>query len=1323
MKQYVLPLLAAGWLSVDAGVAQTNGTVNFANNNSSLLTNGLTGMPATVTDGIQAALYWAQAGSNVFSQIGAATNVGVPLPGTFAGGTRVAPSTPGGVTAQFQVRAWGGGYDTYEHAVAAGNAVLGQSSILQVLTGNPAGGPPTPPASLIAAGLHGFTVTGPNPCSNSSPAILVTKLCPATPVAPGATLVFTGSVTNTGNVTLTNVTVVNNQPVINTPVLGPITLAPGAGTNFTGSYTVGTNCGPYVDTLTARGSSVCGGNVTNSAMATCPSGGAPGLMVTKQCPALPVPPGGTLTYTGTVTNTGNITLTNVTVVNDQPSSNTPVLGPITLAPGAFVNFTNSYTVPTNCGPFSDTLTTRGTSICGVSVTNSATAICAGGGAPAISVGKSCPAAPVPPGGILVFSGAVTNTGNVTLTNVTVINNQPSSNTLVLGPITLGPGAVFNFTNSYPVGTNCGPYGDTLVASGMTACGVIVSNSATAVCSGSNLPAIFVTKQCPAQPVGSGATLVFTGTITNTGNITLTNVNVVNSQPVPGTHLLGPLTLAPGQGTSFLSSYTVSGCGPFADTLTASGTSLCGVTVTNSATATCPGTNLPAITVVEQCPGAPVVPGGTLVFTGAVTNTGNVTLTNVTVVNNHPSNNAPVLGPITLGPGAVTNFVGSYTATNCGPFTNILTARGSSVCGGNVTNVASVTCPGGGTPAILVTKQCPGAPVAPGGMLVFTGTVTNTGNMTLTNVTVVNNQPSNNTPVFGPITLAPGAGTNFSGSYTVSACGPYNDMLTARGTSACGTSVTNVASASCPSAASPAISVAKVCPASPVPPGGTLVFTGTLTNTGNVTLTNVTVVNNQPSNNTPVLGPITLAPGAITNFTGSYIVQGCGPYTDTVTAQGTTVCGIIVTNAATAICPGSNLPGIAVGKQCPAGPVGSGGILVFTGSLTNTGNVSLTNVTVVNNQPTNNTLLLGPITLAPGAITNFIGSYTVQGCGPFSDTLTAQGMSPCGVTVTNMATAVCPGTNLPGIAVGKQCPPAPVGSGGTLTFTGAVTNSGNVTLTNVTVVNNQPTNNTLVLGAITLAPGAIITFTNSYTVPPSCGLITDTLTVVGASVCGGSVTNSAVASCSVTNVTAIGVTKICPAFPVPPGGILNFTGTVTNTGTITLTNVVVMNNKPVPNTMVFGPVTLFPGVGVSFSGSYNVPVCTCGPFSDTLTAKGTSLCGVSVTNSATAICPGNTNAVPGDLNGDGIVDQNELNIVLSNYWAHSPWVYMTNFAQVCNGRFQFVLTNANGWNFTVLVSSNLVDWTNLPDPAFPVYQFVDPAAASNAPQRFYQLRYP
>jgi len=198
---------------------------------------------------------------------------------------------------------------------------------------------------------------------------------------------------------------------------------------------------------------------------------------------------------------------------------------------------------------------------------------------------------------------------------------------------------------------------------------------------------------------------------------------------------------------------------------------------------------------------------------------------------------------------------------------------------------------------------------------------------------------------------------------------------------------------------------------------------------------------------------------------------------------------------------------------------------------------------------------------------------------------------------------------------------------------------------------------------------------------------------------------------------------CPSNAVPPGGLLDFTGFVTNTGDTFLTNVLVFSDQPVSNTVVFGPTTLAPGQSAAFAGSYFVASCSCGPYADTLTAIGTSPCGGSATNSYFTSCPGtNSYILAGDFNGDGVVDQRELNIVLTNYFKTANLV-MSKPDKLGGGRFQVTLTNASGWTFTVLASGDLVDWTNLPNPASAVFQFTDPAAATNAPARFYRLRYP
>lgn len=99
----------------------------------------------------------------------------------------------------------------------------------------------------------------------------------------------------------------------------------------------------------------------------------------------------------------------------------------------------------------------------------------------------------------------------------------------------------------------------------------------------------------------------------------------------------------------------------------------------------------------------------------------------------------------------------------------------------------------------------------------------------------------------------------------------------------------------------------------------------------------------------------------------------------------------------------------------------------------------------------------------------------------------------------------------------------------------------------------------------------------------------------------------------------------------------------------------------------------------------------------------------------------TVSVPGDLNGDGIVSQAELNDVYGNYVTNSPWLYMTNVAGLGGTNVSFTLTNSLAGVYTVEYSTNLTDWLPL-GPATPRHEFTD----TNAPavsQRYYRLRYP
>jgi uncharacterized repeat protein (TIGR01451 family) len=169
----------------------------------------------------------------------------------------------------------------------------------------------------------------------------------------GGVLTFNGTVSITGNITLTNVVVVSDRPAANTVVLNRATLAPGATATFTGSFTVPTtNACSVTTTVNVSASDQCiGSGVVASATATCPLITAPRITVTQACPVTAPVPGGLLAYIGTVSNPGNVTLTNVTVVSSQPVPNSPVFTVPSLAPGASASFSGSFTTPLDPAPF------------------------------------------------------------------------------------------------------------------------------------------------------------------------------------------------------------------------------------------------------------------------------------------------------------------------------------------------------------------------------------------------------------------------------------------------------------------------------------------------------------------------------------------------------------------------------------------------------------------------------------------------------------------------------------------------------------------------------------------------------------------------------------------------------------------------------------------------------------------------------------------------------------------------------------------------------------------------------------------------------------
>ncbi len=394
-------------------------------------------------------------------------------------------------------------------------------------------------------------------------------------------------------------------------------------------------------------------------------------------------------------------------------------------------------------------------------------------------------------------------------------------------------------------------------------------------------------------------------------------------------------------------------------------------------------------------------------------------------------------------------------------------------------------------------------------------MTNTGNVTLDSVAI--DDPTTN-PVTCPVTtLAPGASTTCTATYTLTQAdvdsGHIANTATVTGTDPNGTDVTATDSTDTPIAAGPAISLDKQAG---VPTGNaagdTIAYTFLVTNTGNVTLTGVTV-------DDPLVGPVscpvaTLAPGASTTCTATYTLTqadvDAGVVDNTATATGTDPTGTDVDATDTESTPIDPDPSIALDKQAGV-PSGSsaGDTIDYTFLVTNTGNVTLDPVSI--DDPTANPVTCPVTTLAPGASTTCTASYTLTQAdvdsGHIANTATVTGTDPNGTDVTATDSTDTPIAAGPAISLDKQAGvPSGDTAGSTIAYTFLVTNTGNVTLTGVTVA--DPLVGAVSCPVTTLAPGASTTCTASYTLTQAdvdAGTVDNSATASGTPPTGADVT--------------------------------------------------------------------------------------------------------------------------------------------------------------------------------------------------------------------------
>ena len=852
------------------------------------------------------------------------------------------------------------------------------------------------------------------------------------------------------------------------------------------------------------------GNVINSANATTSDGihsnQTTATINAIQTPALNISKSANLTtysavgqvigYIYTVNNTGNVDLTgNITVADNRTGTfNITSSG---LNVGKNVIGTANYTV-TQQDLTAGSVTNSANSIVlfdnqlikSPSTTYTVTAVQQS--LPALTITKTPNPTSYTDGQSVTYTYLITNTGNVTLSNIGVVDNLagPITN---LNTTTLAPGQKAIGTGTYTTTQSDHDNGSVTntatVYNGTTA----LNQTQATITAINKYPALSITKTPnPLTYSISGQTITYTYTVKNTGNVELNAVNVVDS-------MLGQITLlstdlAPKAQTTGTATYQTKQADLSVGSVSNTATVYNGTQQLNQTTAKALAIQSPALNITKSANLTSYDHVGQVIgYTYTVNNTGNVDIPEPITVNDNKIPGGQIIigssGSV-LASGTSIQGSGIYIVTQ-----QDLTA-GSVINSANATalfnnqlikspdTTYTVTAVQQSLPALTITKTPNPLTYTDGQSVAYTYFITNPGPVTVTDVSVIDNKLG--TISLASITLLPGTQTIGTGTYTTTQRDYDNGSVVNTATVYNGSTALNQTQATITAInQNKALTITKTPNPTTYTDGQSVTYTYLITNIGNVTLSNIGVVDNLAGTITN-LNATTLAPGQQATGTGNYVTTNSDYVNGSVVNTATVYNGIIALNQTTAKViatqPSPN-PALTITKTSnPLTYSASGQTITYTYTVKNTGNVELNAVNVVDS-------MLGQITLlstdlAPNAQT--IGTATYQtkqadlSAGSVINTATVYNDTQQLNQTTAKITATAPSWN-PALTIVKSAYPTRYDDAGqTITYTYKVTNSGNADISAPITVTDDNFGTVPIQNSGILSPGSSVTGTTTYT---------------------------------------------------------------------------------------------------------------------------------------------------------------------------------------------------------------------------------------------------